>query len=509
MKNKSVSIIFGLLVLTALVGALMLVNQNQETRRGAYFSATDLLIQPGEITGTAGGKVTAQLFAETKNGAKISSIDTSFCFGQNLGVNASNLSENVVLNTEVLKDVVDLTFTKGSSQDCIRLVAIAGVAVKPEDLKSGMQRLATLNFDALSRGSGQITIVRNGTKVGGYNPVEGATDSSLEVGTLTDAKYNISIQPQGTVVPQPTGATSGCNQPCDSNANPPIKCDSGLVCYGGVNKLDANSSSGVCRKMQCLEDTDCICSGLTTPGVTAYPTVTKTPTNTVRPTNTVSPGISIFPTNTAIPTQPPSTSDAILKYRVAFDGVIATGNNADCVINWPLQFIALGGGQSMAYSGIVPPTKEVVGDKLVFSGTLTLTGFTQKTGVAIFIKGPKHLQMKYGKNNQVGPYNRAGGEIVLTDATSKTAPVTYDFTGYPLLAGDVVSSNPDLNNDANNHQDGWINGIDFSYIKSKLGRTISVADRYLLPDLDGNCGVRSNDVQILLKSIQQKQDELY
>jgi uncharacterized protein (DUF2237 family) len=192
-------------------------------------------------------------------------------------------------------------------------------------------------------------------------------------------------------------------------------------------------------------------------------------------------------------------NDAVLNYKIAFANV--NGNDAKCVVNWPLQFIVLGGGTSRAYSGIIPQSKEVVGGKLVFSGSLVLTGFQRRAGVAVFAKGPKHLQVKYGKNNQEGPYNQAGGEIVLT-ANADTSPV-YDFSKYPIIAGDVVGVSLET-------PDGWINGVDFSFVKSKsLVHETVTEGGYLKGDLDGNCQVNSNDVNILKISLQAKQGELY
>jgi hypothetical protein len=140
----------------------------------------------------------------------------------------------------------------------------------------------------------------------------------------------------------------------------------------------------------------------------------------------------------------------VLNYKMAFGGVDPSGYQ--CLVSWPLQIIVLSQGESKVYTD-VPSSSTIVGDKLVFSGQLSLTGFTKTENVAVFIKGPKHLQMKYGINNQVGAYNQPGGELTLTkDANS---PV-YDFSQYPLLAGDIVS------NENESMQDGWINGVDFS-----------------------------------------------
>jgi len=196
---------------------------------------------------------------------------------------------------------------------------------------------------------------------------------------------------------------------------------------------------------------------------------------------------------------PPVTGDSILNYKVAFANV--NGNNAKCLVDWPLQFIVIGGRISRAYSEVLPQSRTVVDGKLIFSGSLILTDFQEREGLAVFIKGPKHLQMKYGKDQQVGSYGQAGGEITLT-VDADTSPV-YDFTRYPIMAGDVTGVTSEA-------QDGWINGVDFSYIKSKslVHETVATGG-YLRGDLDGNCQVNSNDVNILKISLQAKQGELY
>ncbi len=184
-----------------------------------------------------------------------------------------------------------------------------------------------------------------------------------------------------------------------------------------------------------------------------------------------------------------------LDYKISFGGV--NPNSAQCAIDWPLQFMVLGGGESKTYVNVIPSTKTVVGDKLVFSGSLDLTGFVSTSGVALFAKGPKHLQVKYGKNNQTGVYNQAGGELNLTD------DIVYDFSGYPLLAGDASGNSSGV-------ADGVINGIDFAYIKAKSFEHETVAvGGYLQGDLDGNCQVNSNDVNLLKISLEEKQGQLY
>jgi hypothetical protein len=192
-------------------------------------------------------------------------------------------------------------------------------------------------------------------------------------------------------------------------------------------------------------------------------------------------------------------NDPILNYKVAYANVKA--NDAACVVNWPLQVIVLGGGESKVYSNVIPSSAAAMGNTLVESGSLVLTGFGQYSNVAVFIKGPKHLQMKYAIQNQSGPYNQAGGELTLTKDPA-TSPI-YDFTAYPMIPGDVSGSSDGV-------QDGWIDGIDFSYVKtSALTHDTVATGGYLKSDLDGNCQVNTNDLNILKISLQTKQGQLY
>lgn len=194
----------------------------------------------------------------------------------------------------------------------------------------------------------------------------------------------------------------------------------------------------------------------------------------------------------------PDGTDFVLNYKVSLANV--NPNNAKCMVNPPMKIRVMANGKDKTYEGVIPQSSEAVGNKLVFSGSLNLVGFSEKNGVAAFISGPKHLQMKYGINNQTSTYDKAGGELILTNGLT---PV-YDFSGYSILVGDVVS------NDSQTSQDGNINGVDFAYVKSKALIHETVAEGgSLRGDLDGNCQVNSNDVNVMKISLQDKQGQLY
>jgi hypothetical protein len=192
-------------------------------------------------------------------------------------------------------------------------------------------------------------------------------------------------------------------------------------------------------------------------------------------------------------------NEPVLNYKVSFGNVKA--GDAKCVVDWPLQIIVLSGGESKVYTGIKANSSIENGVNIFYIGTLPLVGFNHLDNVAVFMKGPKHIQMKYAVQNQSAAYDKAGGELVLTKDAA-TSPL-YDFSAYPMIPGDVIGANSET-------PDGWIDGVDFSYVKSRaLTHETVGSGGYLKADLDGNCQVNSNDVNVLKISLQTKQGQLY
>jgi hypothetical protein len=190
MKNKSVYIIIALLTAIILAGGFWLIRKKQSTSKMAYFAKTKLLIEPKLIEGKTKDQISIQLVAETENSAKISSIDTQICFGNELEINETDTSSQVELNQEALGILVDASVDK--NKNCLRLIAIANLNKKPTDLAMGTLRVATIKLLAKTTGSGEIKIDGTKTKVGGYNPTPGAANSAIKVTELGNAKYVIS-----------------------------------------------------------------------------------------------------------------------------------------------------------------------------------------------------------------------------------------------------------------------------------------------------------------------------
>ena len=438
MKNKRINLIVGLLMLVALGGALLLVRQNQNTQRGAYFAGTKLFTQPDDLTKNLGEVLIADLYVDSPE--KVSSIDTEVCYGSQLDL-GDNPSAKIMLNPEALDMLMDASIVTSGEADkkCLRLIAIANPAAKPEDLKSGIVKIATIRFDTVFVGSDSLEIIKTASKVGGYNPDPNATDASLSVTVSGGTNYTIS-NGDITLSPTPTVVYEGCETDAD--------CKEGEYCYQPPMPT-------------CPTGADCI---------------------------------MVMPHKYC-----KSDSAPVLNFKTSFGNV--KSSSAKCVVDWPLQVIVLGSGQSKVYTGVKVSKVAEVDNKVIFEGSLPLEGFTLFSNVAAFIKGPKHLQMKYAIQDQKGPYDKAGGKLVLTNKSETS--IVYDFSDYPMVPGDVVGPNTET-------PDGWIDGVDFAYVKAR-SLTHETVDEggYLKADLDGNCQVNSNDINVLKISLQTKQGQLY
>ena len=189
----------------------------------------------------------------------------------------------------------------------------------------------------------------------------------------------------------------------------------------------------------------------------------------------------------------------VLNYKITYNGV-KVHNDTKCAVNWPVQITVLSAGVTKVYTN-VPSAISSSGALIEYKGSVSLEGFNYLTNVAAFIKGPKHMQMKYAIQNQSGRYNKAGGELVLTKSAETS--VLYDFTAYSILPGDLVGSSID------DGPSGEINGVDFAYLKKLPKNDLGETGTNVKGDLDGNCMVNSNDIALFKISLQEKQGELY
>jgi hypothetical protein len=319
--------------------------------------------------------------------------------------------------------------------------------MKPADLKFGMVRVANIKFLTTEVASGKITILADKTKVGGYNPAADATDNSLKLGAVTNAEYTISVE-----------ATALCSSDSD--------CAENEYCDMASKTCKPDSTTNGCKS-----DSDCADN--------EYCDMT---TKSCKQTTG-------------------SGDDTFLKFKMAFYGVRGDAMCADPV-KLPLNVtVRSNDGVVKNYTGIIATKTNSSGDVGIYEVKMTLNGFKVRDNIAVFVKGPKSLQVKYGANNQSAYYSVAGGELSGLTSSESSTPM-FDFTKYPLLSGDVTGPN--------NSQDGVVDGLDFSYIKTESIKRTEVAEHgYMLADMNGNCKMESQDVANMMLSLSVKQGQLY
>lgn len=104
----------------------------------------------------------------------------------------------------------------------------------------------------------------------------------------------------------------------------------------------------------------------------------------------------------------------------------------------------------------------------------------------IKIKGPFHVQARMCQNNQSKKL-----DDTTTCAIKLDGNTVYDFSRYALLSGDI-------------NQDGMVNGIDYSELKSSFGEEISCGDE---GDLNMDGAVNSVDATLLKDALSTRDDE--
>jgi len=189
---------------------------------------------------------------------------------------------------------------------------------------------------------------------------------------------------------------------------------------------------------------------------------------------------------------------------MSFAGIQASAMCADDE-KMPLNItVRAADGTTKYYPGIIPTkeTSSIGGSPAVYEVGLRLEGFNYKNNLTVFVRGPKHLQVKYGVDDQNYFYNLEKGQLSGLTKSESTTPV-FNFTGYSLLAGDVTGPTSGV-------QDGVIDGYDFSYIKNEaIKRTTVAAHSYMLSDINGNCEMESSDLTWMMLSLIDKQEQFY
>lgn len=188
-----------------------------------------------------------------------------------------------------------------------------------------------------------------------------------------------------------------------------------------------------------------------------------------------------------------------VSFTMRFSGMqdFDANNLPSCLQNMKVDVTAVNSaGERKIYENVpVTKTATLNGTPVWTVNNLRLAGFTSAASGkdSLFIRGPKHIQTKFGVNNQSAYYNQALGQLSFVDGAN------FNFTGYPILAGDVVGNN-------SSSRDGDINGLDFSYVKTESLKGVS---GNIKADLDYNCILNSNDLNILKSALNERQSQSY
>ncbi len=185
-----------------------------------------------------------------------------------------------------------------------------------------------------------------------------------------------------------------------------------------------------------------------------------------------------------------------LKFKFTYAGVSKDNQSAD---DWKISVIVMDKmGKKQVFENVVPEKISQISSVRnlqlrTYQAKLVLSEeFVNHESLAVFINGPKHIQTKYGKDKQNSFYNLQGGDIdvLLLDKI-------YDFSAYPLLAGDLTGG-------VGGGRDGVIDGRDFAFVKIEASRNGNK-----MADLNADGKVNSADTTTLLQSLEERQAQLY
>lgn len=488
MKLKKV--ILPLLILCAMGGALVLLKQNQDVRRGATVNNVSLSISPSSrVTKNVGEELTFGVQFAADSGVKVESIQAEVCYG--LEIELKEIKPNTALgfSPEALSGVSSMKIggSRENSQNCVIVTVLSNDTDKTcaANLAQAGKAFDLIFVAKEAGGPKAISISSGGDITMATKYAKGDADKKLTVKVTGGSEYLIN----GGVIP---GVCNRCSNIFDYMRTQWEASDCSVDPKSNVEVIRTYDAS--CKAPTATRDPN-QCSRCSKINDQEYTWWSKLEGKTCDDDPTSDQTIyRAYNKDCRIS----SGEWPVLNYKVSFGYVNPLASQ--CAVDWPVQVIALSEGTTKVYSDVIMKNKKNGSDRVTFEGSLELVGFPHKEKVAVFFKGPKHLQMKYGIQNQSTSYDKAGGELTLT-TNAETSP-KYDFSQYWMLPGDLVGTDSEV-------PDGWINGRDFSYMKKHADHTTVEAGEYLFADLNGDCQTNSNDVNVLKKSLEFKQGQLY
>lgn len=410
-----------------------LMGQNQDKRSSASYAGAVFSVLPSTNNVTVGDSLVTQLVLNVGTGKTLNSVDIRIKYDKTkLSINAAGIIPllrgglgDVTPSNRLFTDNDGVLFKViDANAGTIRL---SGVNLSSTNLPTGVVYLFKLVFTAIAEGTGVRVEMDPAYNNMALAEVTGVADKAYSFDTKEAGVYSI------TASNTPSCQVVNCTNTVPANASRAcVNNECGFTCNMGYS----------------LENGAC---------VQAVGPVIKLKVKL--PKSEVPGGVSC-----------PSASDIRLT-------VTALGKNS------------AGDSVERAYENILLTAEGTIANNYqVYNGQFVLTSFAPRSGVSFLVRGPKHLQVKYGKNNQ-NNFFQGNGELTITEGENN-----FDFTGYPLMPGDVSTAT------------GWgqdlvVGGYDFARVKEQVlkGMTGNLA-----ADLDYNCVLNSLDLNLLKQSLNEK-----
>lgn len=508
------------ILLAALGGAIFLVRKSQETRRGAAVAETSSRVLPSIINSGVGQSFIATVMVDTGSTAdKLAGAELAVSYDS---AKLKYISLEPQGGYQMVNNLTDVD--NGAGNLTLKMVTLG-------DEAAGAVSLVKITFEVKTEGnsnltaSGKIMVTGQSTvwsiatnlpsevKVAGSGLAASPTPTCVPRPACLDAvpaclmpelsTYCPKSTPTPTLTPAPTVAatvTAPSNLAVNGQNFSWTPGQGGLLQYLriGTDRTEVSTGcpGGTGADKGCFFASDDLPADLGTytliPKLAASTKYFFRVANRNATTGTVMDAIIEFTTGSEAVGNIDVGGTGMFQFKTTFAGVTA---GAQCANDWKGQImLRWGDNQSKIFSNVpFVKTDETTDGLMVFKAEVPMTEVGAKDGLAVFVKGPRSIQTKFGKDHQDFFYNQPGGELSWAEGA------VFDFSKYPNLAGDVSG--------LDNKPDGKVDAIDFSSIKSEVVKR-SEGDG-MIADLNGNCKLESQDLSLLMMAMKDKQEQLY
>ncbi len=520
-KNSYLKILFGLVILAALLAGVVLVKKTQETRRGAAGESVGISISPENGSYLVGDTITSYIYFSQLSDKNISSYFLKIIYSES----HLNLITSSIADAEVDGIASVYSFSGGNGQ----VELVGGLEGLTSD---NSVKVAKLEFEVIAEGQAVINLGSGGEVVVCQNTGSGTcqpgTEEEITNFSFTPATYSLTGggAAQGPEIQLSLSPLDGGKKRnenfrvelyADSGTN---KIDLATVVFNfspqRLELIDIEAPTGSGNPFDRLEED--INSGTVkitliasrqdsqlASGRFLVATYVLKPLALGTATFSFDAGLSEFSGKTAngeywtderlVPsnlagvytiTDDSVGDDPVMSFRIKFNRV-----------NWqiPNQQVLVKVVKSdfrEEFSGVTVTSDE----SGVLSGSLSLVGVPTGGGYQIIIKGPKHLADKFCSDGQQGRCQ--WGQSITINQTND-----FDFTGLALEAGDIP--------DTNGVQDGVVDAKDFSALKSALNSSDAVLRDRVNLDFDqsddGGAIIGGRDISLFLSTMSQRYDD--